>query len=67
MLWWMDEYSKEIAIKMENEGYDSLTSFKNIFGIKHWGEQSLFYMMNWIRSCIEEIPNELGDILLFTT
>lgn len=63
----MDKYSKEIAIKMEKRRLDSFTSFKNIFGIEHGGEQSLSYMLDWIRSCIEEIPNELGDILQFIT
>lgn len=58
---------KRYQLKWKNEDYNSLTSFKNIFGIEHGGEQSLSYMMDWIRSCIEEIPNELGDILQFIT
>ena len=63
---WM-KIVKKYQLKWKNENYNSLNTFKNIFGIEGGNEQSLPKMMDWIRSSISVTPNEVGSILLFNT
>ena len=44
-----------------------LNTFKNIFGIEDGSEQSLPKMIEWIKTSISELPNEVSKILLFNT
>ncbi|WP_458746031.1 integrase [Candidatus Nitrosocosmicus sp. T] len=58
---------KKYQLKWKNENYNSLNTFKNIFGIENGTDQSILQMMNWIRSSILELPIEVGKIILFNT
>lgn len=46
---WMN-IVRRYQLRWKNGDYNSLNSFKNIFGIEHGGEQSFSLMMNWIKS-----------------
>ncbi len=58
---------KKYQLKWKNENYNSLNTFKNIFGIEGGNEQGISQMIDWIKSSIHELPNEVGNILLFNT
>ncbi len=63
---WM-KIVKKYQLKWKNENYNSLNTFKNIFGIEEGSEQSLSHMMKWIKSSISELPKEISNILVFNT
>lgn len=63
---WM-KIVKRYQLKWKNENYISLNTFKNLFGIENGTNQSLSQMINWIKSSIRELPNEVGRIMLFNT
>jgi hypothetical protein len=63
---WM-KMVKKYQLKWKNENYNSLNTFKNIFGIDGGNEQGISQMIDWIKSSIHELPNEVGNILLFNT
>jgi intergrase/recombinase len=63
---WM-KIVKKYQLKWKNENYNSLNTFKNIFGIEGGNEQNLPKMMEWINTSISELPAEVGHILLFNT
>jgi hypothetical protein len=58
---------KKYQLKWKNENYNSLITFKNVFGIEGGSEQSLSQMIYGIKSSIKEIPNEVNIITLFNT
>jgi hypothetical protein len=58
---------KKYQLKWKNGNYNSLNTFKNIFGVDGSNEQSLPNMIKWIKTTIDEIPKEYGNILLFNT
>jgi intergrase/recombinase len=63
---WM-KIIKKYQLKWKNEDYNSLNTFKNIFGIEEGSEQSIPKMMEWIMTSISKLPKEVGHILLFST
>ena len=58
---------KKYQLKWKNENYNSLNTFKNIFGIDEGSEQSLPKMIEWIKTSISKLPKEVNNILLFST
>ena len=58
---------KKYQLKWKNENYNSINTFKNIFGIEEGSEQSLPKMMEWIKTSISKLPKEVSNILLFNT
>jgi intergrase/recombinase len=63
---WM-KIIKKYQLRWKNENYNSLNTFKNIFGIEGGGDQGLPHMMKWIKASINQLPKEVGNILLFNT
>jgi len=63
---WM-KIVKKYQLKWKNQNYNSLNTFKNIFGIECGSEQTLTQMINWIKSGVSELSKEVGHILLFNT
>jgi intergrase/recombinase len=63
---WM-KIVKRYQLKWKNENYNSLNTFKNLFGIEDRSEQSLPKMIEWLRTSISKLPKEVGKILLFNT
>jgi hypothetical protein len=63
---WM-KIVKKHQLKWKNENYNSLNTFKNIFGIENGTDQSLSQMMDWIKSGIHDLPDQVGKIILFNT
>ncbi|HET6589673.1 MAG TPA: integrase [Candidatus Nitrosocosmicus sp.] len=63
---WM-KIVKKYQLKWKNENYNSLNTFKNIFGIEEGNKQSLSYMLEWVKSSISELPKEIASILNFNT
>jgi intergrase/recombinase len=63
---WMN-IVKKYQLRWKNENYNSLNTFRNIFGIEEGSEQSLSNMMNWIKTSISELPKEISNILVFNT
>ena len=63
---WM-KIVKKYQLKWKNENYNSLNTFKNIFGIEEGSEQSLPKMIMWIKTSISALPKEVSNILLFNT
>ena len=57
---WM-KIVKKYQLKWKNENYNSLNTFKNIFGIEEGSEQSLSKMIEWIKTSISEPPKEVGN------
>ena len=58
---------KKYQLRWKNGDYNSLNTFKSIFGIEGSNEQSLSDMVKWIKTTIDEMPKEHGNILLFNT
>jgi hypothetical protein len=63
---WM-KIVKKYQLKWKNENYNSLNTFKNILGIENGTNQSLSQMLDWIKSCIHDLPDQVGKIVLFNT
>lgn len=63
---WM-KIVKKYQLKWKNENYNSLSTFKNIFGIEEGSDQSLSHMLNWIKTSISDLPKEISNILVFNT
>ena len=63
---WM-KIVKKYQLKWKNENFNSLNTFKNIFGIEERSEQTFSKMMDWIRTSISVLPKEVGNILVFNT
>jgi len=63
---WM-KIVKKYQLRWKNGDYNSLNTFKNIFGIEGGNDQTLPQMMNWIKSSIAKLPKEVGNILMFNT
>src|SRR5688500_2341264 len=59
---WM-KIVKRYQLKWKNEKYNSLNTFKNIFGIEEGSEQSLPQMMEWIKTSISKLSKEVSNIL----
>ena len=58
---------KKYQLKWKNQNYNSLNTFKNIFGVEGGIEQTLTQMINWIKSGVSELSKEVSHILLFNT
>ncbi|WP_148687499.1 integrase [Candidatus Nitrosocosmicus hydrocola] len=63
---WMKIVEK-YQLKWKNENYNSINTFKSIFGIDEGSEQTYSKMIVWIRTSISELPIEVGKIILFNT
>lgn len=63
---WM-KIVKKYQLKWKNENYNSLNTFKNIFGIEEGSQHSLTHMLEWVKSSISELPKEISNILVFNT
>jgi intergrase/recombinase len=58
---------KKYQLKWKNGNYNSLNTFKNIFGVEGSTEQSLPNMIKWIKSIVSKISKEYGNMLIFNT
>lgn len=63
---WM-KIVKKYQLRWKNENYSSLNTFKSIFGIEEGSEHTLSRMMEWIKSSMQALPDEVGKIILFNT
>ncbi len=63
---WM-KIIKKYQLKWKNENYNSLNTFKTIFGIEEGADLSLPKMMEWIKTSISKLSPEVGNILVFNT
>ena len=63
---WM-KIVKKYQLKWKNENYNSLNTFKTIFGIEEGADLSLPKMIEWIKTSISKLPKEVSNILLFNT
>src|SRR5215218_5313062 len=64
----MDVHSKKYQLRWKNGNYNSLNTFKSIFGLEDGNnKQSLPNMIDWIRSTVQEMPKEYANILIFNT
>jgi hypothetical protein len=58
---------KKYQLRWKNGDYNSLNTFKNIFGLEDNNKHSLPNMINWIKATVKEMPKEYANILIFNT